>query len=392
MHYAVPRIIHEGGMLQSFFTDVSALHKPFSLLDKIPRRFRSGSLNRLISRRPEGLPKERVHAAPLLGFEYSRRQSAARTAQETVNTYIWMGKRFGETVLKRAGEEWNAAYVFNSAGSAILDSCRRNGKFGILEQCSAPRLRQIAWTREEMASHPEWGATSETCPADEDYAEIEKREWAAATRIVCPSGFVRTALLEEGVPSEKVFVVPYGVDMPLRNTSISPRKPGPLRVLVAGKVCLQKGARYVYEAAKLLQASVQVRMVGSLSGLPQALLSTLSNRLELVGTVPRPAMTEQYSWADVFLLPSLCEGSATVVYEAMAHGLPVICTPNTGSVVREGVDGFIVPICDAGAIATRLEQLSEDPGLRERMGANARERAAEFTVTAYGRRLLAAIS
>ena len=103
-------------------------------------------------------------------------------------------------------------------------------------------------------------------------------------------------------------------------------------------------------------------------------------------------MSEHYSWADVFLLPSLCEGSATVIYEALAHGLPVICTPNTGSVVRDGMDGFIVPIRDAATTAARLEQLAGDRELRTWMGANARQRASEFTVAAYGRRLLAALS
>ena len=118
----------------------------------------------------------------------------------------------------------------------------------------------------------------------------------------------------------------------------------------------------------------------------------LRKHLDLAGSVPRAAIASQFGWADVFLLPSLCEGSATVTYEAMAYGLPVICTPNTGSVVRNAVDGFIVPIRDAAATAARLEQLAGNPDLRIWMGANARQRAGEFTVAAYGRRLLAAIS
>jgi glycosyltransferase involved in cell wall biosynthesis len=102
-------------------------------------------------------------------------------------------------------------------------------------------------------------------------------------------------------------------------------------------------------------------------------------------------MSGHYGWADVFVLPSLCEGSATVCYEALASGLPVITTPNAGSVVRDGIDGFIVPIRDAEAIAARLEMLISDPRILDQMSGNAALRAAEFTVKKYGERLLSTV-
>jgi glycosyltransferase involved in cell wall biosynthesis len=77
--------------------------------------------------------------------------------------------------------------------------------------------------------------------------------------------------------------------------------------------------------------------------------------------VTRQEVRRHYQWADVFVFPSLCEGSAMVTYEALAAGLPVITTPNAGSVVRDGVDGFIVPIRDAEAIAAKLDLLARDP-------------------------------
>jgi len=103
-------------------------------------------------------------------------------------------------------------------------------------------------------------------------------------------------------------------------------------------------------------------------------------------------MAEHYAWADVFLLPSICEGSATVCYEALAAGLPVVTTENAGSVVRDGIDGFIVPIRDAAAVVARLETLDRDRPLLESMARAARERAREFTLEKYGERLLAALS
>jgi glycosyltransferase involved in cell wall biosynthesis len=76
----------------------------------------------------------------------------------------------------------------------------------------------------------------------------------------------------------------------------------------------------------------------------------------------------------------------------MACGVPVITTPNCGSVVRDGVDGFIVPIRDATAIADKVELLLADRALREHMGRSARERAREFTWERYGERLLGALA
>ena len=86
----------------------------------------------------------------------------------------------------------------------------------------------------------------------------------------------------------------------------------------------------------------------------------------------------------MFVFPSLLEGMGLVVLEAMASGLPVITTPNgPGDLVRDGVDGFVVPIRDVDAIVEKLEYLRAHPEDRLRMGQNARERAKEFTWEQY---------
>jgi hypothetical protein len=117
-----------------------------------------------------------------------------------------------------------------------------------------------------------------------------------------------------------------------------------------------------------------------------------SQSVELRGIVPRSEMAKEYEWAGVFPLPSISEGSATAIYEALAAGLPVICTENAGGVVRDGVEGFIVPICNGEAIAKAIADLTEHPGLRAAMSESAVDRAAEFTLKRYGERLLDALS
>jgi glycosyltransferase involved in cell wall biosynthesis len=108
----------------------------------------------------------------------------------------------------------------------------------------------------------------------------------------------------------------------------------------------------------------------------------------LRGIVPRQQIAAEYHLADVFLLPSLCEGSATVVYEALASGLPVVTTYSTGSVVRDGVEGLIVPERDPQAIADAIRHLADNEDIRASMSQNARRTARDNTVEKYGRRLL----
>jgi glycosyltransferase involved in cell wall biosynthesis len=97
---------------------------------------------------------------------------------------------------------------------------------------------------------------------------------------------------------------------------------------------------------------------------------------------------------DVFVFPSLFEGFGLVLLEAMAMGLPIITTPHTAGpdLITDGIEGFIVPIRSADAIAGRLDLLRRNPDLRTDMGERARRRAAEFTWEQYGDSLATCVS
>ena len=186
----------------------------------------------------------------------------------------------------------------------------------------------------------------------------------------------------------RTTVVPYGVDFsPRSQPRSSPSRP--LRVLTVGAVGLRKGSPYVLEAAS--QSNAIFRMVGSINVSEEA-RAELSKHVDLLGRVPRSKVRRYYDWADVFLLPSICEGSATVIYEALAQALPVICTPNTGSIIRDGEEGFIIPIRDSTAIRERLIQLEDNPDLYEAMSEQALSRYREQgSLEAYGERLTQSI-
>jgi glycosyltransferase involved in cell wall biosynthesis len=107
-----------------------------------------------------------------------------------------------------------------------------------------------------------------------------------------------------------------------------------------------------------------------------------------LGQTPRDALLREMSAADVFVFPSLFEGFALVILEAMAAGLPVITTPNTAGpdLIENGKEGLIVPAGDAKALRAAMDSLRYDPERARVMGRAAHEKAKEFTWEKYGER------
>lgn len=390
MHYAVARILHGAGRLERLYTDLCATKGWPALLRRcVPPALRPPPVARMLSRVPNGLPPERIRAFAGLGIAYALRRAAEPRRAEVNPTDLWAARSFAAHVQREGLEGASALYTFNQAALELLVLARERGLRTVLEQTSPPLSLEAKIVSEEAAAFPGW----EDFDHDERWldavAQRERDEWNAADLIVCGSPFVRDTLAAEA-PTPRCVVVPYGVDAgagaPARET-----RAGGLRVLTAGIVGLRKGSPYVQAAARALRGTAEFRMVGAAPLKPRALAS-LRRDLDLVGAVPRPEMARHYAWADLFLLPSLCEGSATACYEALASGLPVIATHNAGSVVRDGIDGFVVPLRDVDAIVERITLLAADRARLREMSARARERGLEFDLARYGQRLLDALA
>jgi len=388
-HYAIPRILSAAGLLERFYTDICAAKGWPRLLRAVPRDLQPASVRRLAGRIPWQVPPERLTSFPALGLQYGIRRYAARTPTEQSAADLWAGRRFSELVAHHGFGAAAGLIAFNSAGLEQLQAARRSGLWTAVEQTVAPRSILDRLVAEEHEAFPDWAPPPAADLFAAEFAARERAEWEAADVVLCGSEFVRQGIAESGGPVARCAVVPYGVDACFSLPRRHPHR-GPLRVLTVGEIGLRKGSPYVLAAATRLQGCAVFRMVGP-CGVRPAALKALQATVELTGPVPRAEMAAQFAWADVFLLPSICEGSAIAVYEALAARLPVVCTPNTGSVVRDGVDGFVVPARDAEAIVERLELLAKDADRRMEMSQCAGDRASEFTLEGYGRRLLAAL-
>jgi len=115
------------------------------------------------------------------------------------------------------------------------------------------------------------------------------------------------------------------------------------------------------------------------------------SNIKYIGHVPQKELYKYYSQGSVFVIMSIEEGLAMVQPQAMACGLPVICTTNTGgeNIVRDGKDGFVIPIRDVEKLKEKLVYLYENPEICRKMGESAKQRVSQgFTWDDYGDKII----
>jgi glycosyltransferase involved in cell wall biosynthesis len=285
--------------------------------------------------------------------------------------------------------------VFHFVCTMGLQGARKVKQSGGLTVCDV-RIAHVRFEEEILRNESSrWGIDYK--PRSKDYIDKITAEYAVADRIIVPSIFVAETFSQQGIGLEKLDVVPYGVDIS-RFTTRTDRchnwekeKNENFRILCVGSVSLRKGVHYLLSAFDNLKLPAsELIMLGEVNRQFVAKLESRARnqKVRFLGTVPQLELRKFYENASMLVLPSLCEGSAMVIYEAMAAGLPVITTPNAGSIVRDGEDGFIVPASDVLALEERIHWMYEHPEERIEMGQSAAERVKEFTWERYGERLL----
>ncbi len=394
MHYAVPSLLHRAGNLEHFFTDSCADKGWPQFLQFLPQTLRPGSLRSLLGRAP-GLPSHKVTAFNNFGLRYAWRRRRSSSPLELTEAFLWAGQAFCKMLKRQDLGLATHVFSYNSAGLEWMRHAKARGLKSIMEQTIAPKALEEELLAQEHGHFPDWEPAPQRSLLSREYAQREAAEWEEADMILCGSQFVKDGIQSCGGPAGRCVVLPYGVDIPrppAPQASSAAQDPGAaLRVLTVGAVGLRKGSPYVLEAAKVLKGVCEFRMVGPLTANPR-ILRKLSEHVDLVGPVPRSEVHKQYAWAQAFFLPSICEGSATVIYEALAHGLPVITTDHAGAVVEHGVDGWVTPIRQIWSMIDKLALLHREPDLLRQCSNNALRRSLEFSREAYGQRLLACLA
>jgi len=249
---------------------------------------------------------------------------------------------------------------------------QRGGKY-VCDRGSSHIRYQDRILREEYGI---WGVEREVI-VDPRMITREEAEYEEADAITVPSEFARRSFVEMGVPPEKLHRIPYGVRLERFRRVGEPPKDR-FEVLFAGAVSLRKGVPYLLEAfAKLRHPRKRLRIAGGMDPLLQKLLPRLPQEgVEFLGPLPQDELARVMSSSHVMVLPSIEEGLALVQAQALACGCPLVSSQHTGGedLFTDGVEGSVVPIRSPEAIVERLQQLAEDPALRQRMSEAALER------------------
>lgn len=201
-------------------------------------------------------------------------------------------------------------------------------------------------------------------PFSEFLIENEEEEYATADAITVPSNFTKDSFIAQGVPAKKIYVAPYGINLNEFHQTGEPPANGIFRILFVGQFSLRKGAPYLLDAfAKFRHPKKELIIVGSIPKELRSILAKFSDQpIRLVGTLPRTEVRNYMSTAHVLVLPSIEEGLALVQAQALACGLPVIATTNTGStdLFTDGVEGWIVEPRSSTAIADAFSRAASD--------------------------------
>ncbi len=222
--------------------------------------------------------------------------------------------------------------------------------------------------------------------------EKQLKEYHEADFIMTPSAFARQSFLDRGFDPAKVLKVRYGVDLgqfyPADKKEISSTP----TILFVGAVGFQKGVPYLLEATRTLRAKgkkFHFKLIGRYEKDFESWLKSSTLRSEIdehIAFVPNHELVNHFHQADMFVLPSMQEGLALVIAEAMASGLPVVASDHTGAseFIESGNNGAIVPAGNADALAVALSDLLDNPDRSRSVGTEASEKAKSFGWDAYG--------
>jgi len=205
-----------------------------------------------------------------------------------------------------------------------------------------------------------------------------------ADSIVVASSFTQKTLVESGIHSDKISVLPYGVDadrFPQKLIYSDCRRK--LKILFLGQMVQRKGLSYLLKAVKALHTdNVELTIVGR-GRIDEHLLKEYATFVDfnIIRGLSHEDLVKCFHDHDVMVLPSLIEGFGHVILEAMSAGLPVICTKNTAGpdLFLTGDEGIVVPIRDSEAISTCIEGFMGAKGKVEFMGRQAALTARDFT-------------
>lgn len=281
----------------------------------------------------------------------------------------------------------NAVYGYEDEASHTFLAAKRRGIFCFYDLPIPFYKTAQAIQAEEAERFPELSESIQAIQESKWKLDRKEQELQLADHFFVASSMTQRSLLDVGIPTDKISVIPYGA--PIDYFTPQPKPDTIFRVIFAGRSTPRKGVHYLLQAWKELKLpdSELVLVGGNL--MPSEWFSSYQDICRHIPSVPHFKLNSYYSSANVLVFPSLVEGFGLVLTEAMACGIPIITTPNTAGpdLITDGVEGFIIPIRDVEALKEKLEWCYLHPQELADMGKKARQKAEQTTWNLYRDRL-----
>jgi len=292
---------------------------------------------------------------------------------------------------KASQRHLNSPEVFHvrsgAGGGGAIQTARKNGAKIIVDHSIAhPDFLQSTLQQEFLrAGRPIWFST------ENPFWEQVINDCKNTDVLLVNSHFVKSTFVERGFDPNKIVVSYLGVRKDFfglkKQYDIKDER---IQLLFTGQFGLRKGARYLIEGLEMLAKQgidFRLTVLGDASEAQQFIKkSKISDRVQLLGFIPQDALKSYLTASDIYVFPSLGEGSASSAMEAMAAGLPVVSTLETGLPAIHGKDALIIPAKDPTAIRDALLKLATDEHLRRRLGQTAAKKISQsYRWSDYGR-------
>lgn len=392
---AVLETLERRGLLGRFFTTV-AVDPDSPMLRFVPAGVRA-ELARRCFPVPAGKISVRARREvarmllPKLGFKGAVAHETGWASVDAV--YRDLDEHCARSLPQNHGAK--CVYVYEDGALETFRAAKKLGMTCVYDLPIAYWEKGRSLMNEEAERLPAWGGTLGGGILDShEKTDRKTEELELADMVVGPGSFVMDSL-PAWASGKRRIVSPFGSP-----ASPSPevmeeaekerlerlRSGGKLRVLFAGSMGQRKGLGDLFHAMAMLdREDVELVVMGSLLE-PLAFYRGQFADFTYEHGRPHSDVLDLMRSCDVFCLPSIVEGRALVMQEAMSQGLPLIITPNTGGadLIREGETGFLVPIRCPEQLAEKIAWFADHREEIPEMGRHAREHAANYTWEAYG--------
>lgn len=378
-NYQIPLALHEAGSLSAVITD---FYSPNWI-----KKISTDQKNRW-------LLKLQARSHPQLSASYFRGNLAIKLAQASILRMrgIPAGERdrllddaLAVRALRYALKNPTVpllcySYYWNRIGRALACGAICSPAYVFQVHPIASQIKQVIQA-DRQATGLTYSPEPEECYHD-DISDSYLSSLNSASGIISASSFTAKGLHDKGISPGKTRVVPYGsgsdTSLACANFYNEPESrwinQSPLRLLWVGQMAYRKGAHYLLEAIRGFPPSQIQLTIATRSAIPGELAKLCTDNIKVLRNISNNKKQDLYNSHHLFTMPSLVEGFGLVYLEALASGLPIIATTNTGitDVITSGEEGFVIEPGSAEPIKMAIESCLSDSQLLATMSTKAK--------------------